>query len=82
MSEDNSGAHPCYVAKGPCGHYYWCAVDMPEMRRKTAHDIATILKREGHAVERKTVQWVRDGGLNWTTQCRAGKCGERDRSEG
>lgn len=71
---DNSGEMPCYVAKGPCGHYYWCAVDMPDMRRQTAKDIAEILRREGHVVERKTVQWVRDGGLDWTDKCKVGQC--------
>jgi hypothetical protein len=79
---DKSGEAPCYVAKGPCGHYYWCAVDRPEMRAQTAKDIGKILRREGHAVERKTVQWVRDGGLDWTPKCKAGVCAGVDERSG
>jgi len=71
---DKSGEAPCYVAKGPCGHYYWCAVDDGQIRKEIAHDMAVILRRPGHIVERKTVQWVRDGGLDWTPLCRKGKC--------
>lgn len=73
---DDSGNNPCYVAKGLCGHYYWCAVDLPEQKKETAKDIAKIIRR-GDVVERKTVQWVRDGGLDWDQDCREGKCGER-----
>lgn len=74
MSEpDRSGEAACFVAKGPCGHYYWAAVAKP-MRADTAHEMAVILKRPGHVVETKTVQFVRDGGLNWTKKCRQGKC--------
>jgi hypothetical protein len=71
---DKSGEAACFVAKGPCGHYYWAAVAEP-MYAKTAHEMAVILKRPGHVVEIKTVQFVRDGGLDWSKECRAGKCG-------
>lgn len=72
MSDD--GQHPCWVAKGPCGHYYYAAVVEPITAAETGKKIAQIQRRAGHTVELKTVQFVRDGGLKWTKECKAGIC--------
>jgi hypothetical protein len=74
---DNSGEHPCYVAKGKCGHYYWAAVDLENARKEIAKEMADIIRR-GDIVERKTVQFVRDGGLDWTKACREGLCNQTE----
>lgn len=81
MSEDRSGEKACYVGRGKCGHYYWAAVDEegPELRRDIAKEMRDIIMR-GDIVERKTVQWVRDGGLDWTGLCRTGKCAVQART--
>ena len=55
--------HECYVGKAPCGHYVYAAVDVPEMKDVIAEDIAKMI-RQGFTIERKPVQWVRDGGLD------------------
>jgi len=75
MSEDRSGETMCYVAKGKCGHYYYAAVDDDSLstRKEIAKEIKEIVTR-GDTVERKTVQWVRDGGLDWTDACRNKVC--------
>lgn len=72
---DVSGEAPCWVAKGPCGHYYYCAVVDP--RVPTGRDLAAIRRRKGHVIEVKTVQFVRDGGLDYDEDCRFGMCAMR-----
>lgn len=52
----------CYVGKAPCGHYKYACVDSPDMAGSMAKDIAKLI-RSGWTVERKPVQWVRDGNL-------------------
>lgn len=74
MAEDDS-QHPCFVAKGPCGHYYWCAVVEPHLN--WGREMAAIRRRKGHVVELKTVGFVRDGGLDWGEDCRRGLCSQR-----
>jgi hypothetical protein len=71
---DDSGQVECYIGKAPCGHYVYAAVDSPEMRDCISKDIARMI-RQGFTIERKTVQWVRDGGLNFTEheQCKKQK---------
>ena len=48
----------CYVAKAQCGHYYYAAVDYPDMRKDLAKEIAEIISR-GDIVERQTCDWMR-----------------------
>ena len=71
----DGGEHPCLVARGKCGHYYYVTVetDPTTMSPETAHELAVIRKR-GDTLELKTVQFVRDGGLDWDKPCREGKC--------
>jgi hypothetical protein len=67
MNQDDSDNAMCYVGLAPCGCYKYAAVDMPEIpeaKKLMAKDIARMIK-DGWTIERKTVQWVRDGGLNF-----------------
>lgn len=61
---DDSGNKMCYVGKAPCGCYLYASVIDPQLRAETASDLAKMIRR-GWTVEQKTVQWVRDGGLNF-----------------
>ena len=60
---DESVEKSCYVGKAPCGCYLYAMVvehaDAGEFR-----EMAKMV-RKGFTIETKTVQWVRDGGLNF-----------------
>jgi hypothetical protein len=58
MIPDNT---PSYIGRGECGCLFAAVVDDPAHRRDTARSVAQMI-RDGLAVERSTVQYVRD---NW-----------------
>jgi hypothetical protein len=67
---DKSADAMCYVGKAPCGCYRYAAVIEAVPRVDMAKDIQKMIGA-GFTIEQKTVQWVRDGGLNF--DCPHGK---------
>ena len=64
MMREDSAKALCYIGKAPCGCYLYAAVNDGEDKKGLARDIARMV-RAGWTIETKTVQWVRDGGLNF-----------------
>lgn len=65
MTEDERTAAPAYIGRRPCGCIGFAAVDIPELAKDNANEIAACI-RDGWTVEHVTVGYVRE---HWGPGC-------------